>query len=360
MHLGLFFKSEGCCNQLRRYREDIEDVRVVEKILRTLTPKFDFVVCAIEESKDLDSMMVEQLEGSLQAHEEKIKRRQEVPLEQLLKTQASFKDYGGETSYRGNGRGRGRGRGGHGRGRSNGNNFYNEVKIHQTFRGRGHGQRGGRGRGYYQENNRKRYDKSKIECYNCHKFGHYSWECRSNVEEKANLVDDKKEENESTLLMALKEEDRDDCSSWYLDNGASNHMCGCKEKFVEINKTVRGNVSFGDTSKVQIEGIDKITKMSRLGKNVDSICWQEKGKRQCFEERGTKIKQRRREIYRATSADRRELDLLQRRSTYLHSRTQKPISSSTEISISYQFNGEFAEQAVALRGGSSSILRTDL
>ena len=43
------------------------------------------MVCAIEESKDLDSMIVEQLEGSLQAHEEKIKRRQEVSLEQLLK-----------------------------------------------------------------------------------------------------------------------------------------------------------------------------------------------------------------------------------------------------------------------------------
>ncbi|XP_070043804.1 uncharacterized protein [Nicotiana tomentosiformis] len=144
-----------------------------------------------KESKDLDSMMVEQLEGSLQAHTEKIKRRQEVPLEQLLKTQASFKDYRGENSYRVNGWGQGRG--GRGRGRSN-----------------------------------------------------------------ANLVDDKKEEVESTLLMALKEEDKDDCCSWYLDNGASNHMCGCKEKSVEINKMVRGNVSFGDTSKIQIEGIGMI------------------------------------------------------------------------------------------------------
>ncbi|XP_070057543.1 uncharacterized protein [Nicotiana tomentosiformis] len=204
-------KVKAVVNQLGRYGEDIEDVCVVETILRTLTPKFDFVVCAIEEFKDLDSMIVEQLEGSLQAHEEKIKRRQEVPLEQLLKTQASFKDYGGEKIYRGNRRGRGRGS--HGRGRRNGNNFNNEVKIHQTFRGRGHEHRGGRGRGYYQENNGQ-----------------------SNVEENANLVEDKKEEVESTLLMALKEEDRDDCSSWYLDNGASNHMCVCKEKFIKIKK----------------------------------------------------------------------------------------------------------------------------
>ncbi|XP_070040281.1 uncharacterized protein [Nicotiana tomentosiformis] len=102
-------KMKAIVNQLRRYGEDIKYVRVVEKILRTLTPKFDFVVCAIEESKDLDSMMVEQLEGSLQAHEEKIKRTQEVSLEQLLKTRVSFKDYGGEKSYRGNGHGRSRG-----------------------------------------------------------------------------------------------------------------------------------------------------------------------------------------------------------------------------------------------------------
>ncbi|KAH0722170.1 hypothetical protein KY285_004791 [Solanum tuberosum] len=49
---------------------------------------------------------------------------------------------------------------------------------------------------------------------------------------KVNLVDNNKDEDESTLLVALKEEDKDDCNSWYLDNGASNHMCGQKDKFV--------------------------------------------------------------------------------------------------------------------------------
>ncbi|KAL3326003.1 hypothetical protein AABB24_036956 [Solanum stoloniferum] len=245
-------------NQLRRYGEEVDDVRAVEKILRSLTPKFDYVVCAIEESKDLDSMTVEQLEGSLIAHEEKVKRRKEEPLEQLLKTQASFKGFEGEKSYKGNGQWRGRGgRGGRGRGRSYTNKFNSEDKSHQSFRGRGRGHRGERRCGAYQGSNEMRYDKPKVECYNCHKIGYYSWECRSNVEETVNLVDNNKDEDESTLLLALKE-DIDDCSSYYLENGASNHICGHKDKFVEIKKIVKGNVSFGDTSKIQIEGIGTI------------------------------------------------------------------------------------------------------
>ena len=68
--------------------------------------------------------------------------------------------------------------------------------------------------------------KANIECYNCHKYDHFSWECKSNVEEKVNLVDDKEEDEKPTLLLAHNNEENDDKNLWYLDNGASIHMCG--------------------------------------------------------------------------------------------------------------------------------------
>lgn len=47
----------------------IEEVKVVEKILRSLTPKFDYVVYSIEESKDVVKLRDDELQSSLLVHE---------------------------------------------------------------------------------------------------------------------------------------------------------------------------------------------------------------------------------------------------------------------------------------------------
>lgn len=43
-------------------------------------------------------------------------------------------------------------------------------------------------------------------------------------------------------------------NTWYLDNGASNHMTGRREKFEKLDKAVKWEVKFGDGSLVRIEG----------------------------------------------------------------------------------------------------------
>lgn len=36
---------------------------------------------------------------------------------------------------------------------------------------------------------------------------------------------------------------------WYLYNGASDHICGDKDKFIELNESISGNVTFANHSK---------------------------------------------------------------------------------------------------------------
>ena len=43
-------------NKMRLHGDKSEDVVVAEKILRSLTPKCNFVVCSIEESHDIDEL----------------------------------------------------------------------------------------------------------------------------------------------------------------------------------------------------------------------------------------------------------------------------------------------------------------
>ena len=88
-------------NQLGRNGETLPDIQVMEKFLRSLDPKFDYVLVAIEESKNFAEMTVEKLVGSLQAHEQKIvKRSEEQPLEQALQTKLTLNERP-ETSNRG-------------------------------------------------------------------------------------------------------------------------------------------------------------------------------------------------------------------------------------------------------------------
>ncbi|CAA0805768.1 Unknown protein [Striga hermonthica] len=71
--------------------------------------------------------------------------------------------------------------------------------------------------------------------------------------EKANFVESKDEAKASLLIAYKGEEGRQD-DTWYLDTGVSNHMCGKRSMFVELDESVSGNVSFGDDSKIPVQG----------------------------------------------------------------------------------------------------------
>eukprot|EP00258_Populus_trichocarpa_P029770 XP_024445789.1 uncharacterized protein LOC112324984 [Populus trichocarpa] len=50
-----------------------------------------------------------------------------------------------------------------------------------------------------------------------------------------------KEKEEATLLLVHDKRMQAKEKVWYLDNGSNNHICGYKEKFMELNESIKGN-----------------------------------------------------------------------------------------------------------------------
>jgi hypothetical protein len=75
-------------NQMKRYEEKMKDTYMVEKILCSLQKKFHYVVVAIEESQNIDVLLILGLMEKLQAHEKRVNKIQEdVSAEALFTNQ---------------------------------------------------------------------------------------------------------------------------------------------------------------------------------------------------------------------------------------------------------------------------------
>jgi len=196
-------------NKMKTNGEVMEQSTIVSKILRSLTPKFNYVVCSIEESNDLSTLSIDELHGSLLVHEQRLNGH--VQEEQALKV----------THEERPSQGRGRG-------------------VFRGSRGRG------RGRG------RSGTNRAIVECYKCHNLGHFQYECPE-WEKNANYAE--LEEEEELLLMAYVEQNqanRDEV--WFLDSGCSNHMTGSKEWFSELEEGFNRTVKLGNDTRMSVVG----------------------------------------------------------------------------------------------------------
>ena len=95
-------------NKMRIHGDKSNEVTIVEKILRTMTPKFNFVVCSIEESHDIDLLSIDELQSSLLIHEQKLTQQEK---EEVASNASTDYRSGGQEYNIGNGKGRGKGRG---------------------------------------------------------------------------------------------------------------------------------------------------------------------------------------------------------------------------------------------------------
>ncbi|GLT96989.1 hypothetical protein SLE2022_145770 [Rubroshorea leprosula] len=77
MHIGesiddYFSKTMAIANKMRIHGEQLEDVAIVEKILQSMITKFNYVICSIEKSNDIEALSLDELQNSLLIHERRI------------------------------------------------------------------------------------------------------------------------------------------------------------------------------------------------------------------------------------------------------------------------------------------------
>ncbi|KAI5349261.1 hypothetical protein L3X38_002148 [Prunus dulcis] len=72
-----FARTLTITNKMKAHGERMEQNVIIEKILRSMTLKFNYVVCSIEESNDLSTMTIDELQSSLLVHEQRMQGHKE-------------------------------------------------------------------------------------------------------------------------------------------------------------------------------------------------------------------------------------------------------------------------------------------
>ena len=69
--MDYFSRMMAIVNKMRIHGNKMIDITIIKKILPSMTLKFNYVVCFIEESKDLDELSIDKLQGFFLVHEKK-------------------------------------------------------------------------------------------------------------------------------------------------------------------------------------------------------------------------------------------------------------------------------------------------
>ncbi|GKV50165.1 hypothetical protein SLEP1_g56878 [Rubroshorea leprosula] len=115
-------------------------------------------------------------------------------------------------------------------------------------------------RNYQVANNRsKSVRMANIECFKCHKYGHYRFECHANLNrgESSNFVEHNEKNDDSSLFMVCHPKEVSKKNVWYLDTGCSNHMCGDKSAFSDLDESFQDKVKFADNFTIVVKGRGK-------------------------------------------------------------------------------------------------------
>ncbi|XP_074351841.1 uncharacterized protein LOC141690993 [Apium graveolens] len=220
-------KLNGLVTNIKALGETIDESYVVKKFLRSVPKKFLQITSAIEQFGDLENMTIEEVIGSLKAHEERLKGKQvENTRGQLLLTEKEWMK----------------------RERNDGQLLLTKEEWLKRSKAGG----------------TEVSPNSKFQNNNGNQANRGGRDRKGSTEKESTLL-----LNENSLSPRLKKAEKEvDSNVWYLDNGASNHMTSQRAKFRELEEGVTGLVKFGDESTVEIKGKGSVVFKCKNGEDI--------------------------------------------------------------------------------------------
>ncbi|XP_019455666.1 PREDICTED: uncharacterized protein LOC109356652 [Lupinus angustifolius] len=229
-------------NAMKASGEKMTDQTIVEKILRSLDPKFDHIVVAIEESKKIEELKIMDLQGygsrgvQISIGRERDQRRGGYKYSQFSDQERSNLDP---------------------------NDFSTRRGGYQKWQG-----------------NKKKVDRKKLKCFNCDNIEHFSNECQVSSSQNENRG---KHHNEAYLVKKESDECQDDepvwlmmeinngpssNDKWYIESKCSNHVTGNRNWLINFDDQRKSSVRFAYSRTIQAEGTGDVLINRKDGRNV--------------------------------------------------------------------------------------------
>ncbi|CAN6560926.1 unnamed protein product [Malus baccata var. baccata] len=232
--------------QMKSYGESIGNQRIVQKLLINLPRSYDSIVAVIENTRDLETVDVQDVVATLKGYEQRIERHSENSTKKAF---ASLSIAPRKNNY-------------------NGNQNFKPIKNWKT--------KGNFTRSFDSVKNACKYCdklhfgecwfKGKPRCHNCDKLGHFAKDCRSKkVTQQANYAN-QVESNPTMFYVCMFAAVKKGEDIWYVDSGCSNHMTGREDLLENIDRSVTAKVEMGTGDLVNVVGKGELMVATKQGK----------------------------------------------------------------------------------------------
>ncbi|KAI5337779.1 hypothetical protein L3X38_017050 [Prunus dulcis] len=245
-------------NQMKGYGEDLTKGRIVQKLLISLTKEFDPVCYVIEQTRDIETIEVQEVIAALRGFAQRLDRHAENTTEKAFSSMSINQKGSQSNSGVGNNKSKKSWRSKGKKWDSKPQNSGNQSGKHEP------GEKSDQAKGKCKHCDKLHYGecwfKGKPKCYGCNRFGHLIKDCeQSNKTEKLANVASKVTEPATMFYACHSASIEKNMNVWYVDSACSNHMTAHESLLIDIDRNVNYKVKMGTGDFVQSIGKGTLT-----------------------------------------------------------------------------------------------------